>query len=304
MTTMTTADAPRVSIGLPVHNGERYIGETLDSLLAQTFRDFELIICDNASRDRTEQICRSYANTDKRVRYVRNASNLGAPRNYRLAFELSSGEYFRWANCDDLFSPESLARCVEVLDREQSVVLTYPKTRLIDERGQVIRDYEENLHLQCDRASDRFQQVFRSLGLVNVIYGLMRATILRRTSLIGNFISADVLLVAELSLYGKFWEIPEFLFYRRIHPGAFSSSKTIDQLQEFINPGSKGRADLRVWCSFLANCRSVLRAPLEVSEKLILWHCLLRNAIWSRGELAKEAATALRQAVGRLLPKT
>ena len=114
---MTTPRAPRVSIGLPVYNGERYIAETLDSLLAQTFHDFELIISDNASQDRTEEICRSYASTDTRVRYVRNATNLGAPRNYRRAFELSSGEYFRWANCDDLFSPESLARCVEVLDR-------------------------------------------------------------------------------------------------------------------------------------------------------------------------------------------
>jgi glycosyltransferase involved in cell wall biosynthesis len=304
MTTMKTPHPPRVSIGLPVYNGERYIGETLDSLLAQTFRDFELIICDNASQDRTDQICRSYANTDTRVRYVRNATNLGAPRNYRRAFELSSGEYFRWANCDDLFSPESLARCVEVLDEQPSVVLTYPKTKLIDERGQVIREYDDGLHLQSGRAIDRFKQVFTNLGLVNVIYGLIRATILRRTSLIGNFISADVPLVAELSLYGKFWEIPECLFYRRIHPGAFSSSKTIDQLQEFINPSSKGRADLRGWYSLLANCRSVLRAPVALSEKLSLCHFVLQTAIWSRGELTKEAATALRQAVGRLIPKT
>src|SRR5207244_10480282 len=113
-----TSKMPRVSIGVPVYNGERYIAETLDSLLAQTFEDFELIISDNASHDRTEGICRAYAAKDSRIRYVRNSTNLGAARNYRLAVELSSGEYFRWANCDDLFAPTSLSRCVEVLDLE------------------------------------------------------------------------------------------------------------------------------------------------------------------------------------------
>jgi hypothetical protein len=190
------------------------------------------------------------------------------------------------------------------LDQQPSVVLVYPKTKLIDERGQVIRDYEDGLHLQSSSASDRFKQVFKYLGLVNVIYGLMRTNMLRRTSLIGNFIGADVPLVAELSLYGKFCEIPEFLFFRRIHPGAFSSSKTIDQVQQFVDPGSKGRVDLRSWYCLWANCRSVLRAPVALSQKLTLCHFVLQTAIWSRGELTKEAATALRQAVGRLIPKT
>src|SRR5262245_38883261 len=114
---------PRVSIGLPVYNGERYLAETLNSMLAQTFEDFELIICDNASTDQTEQICRFYAGKDTRICYVRNATNLGAAKNYRRTFELSSGDYFRWANCDDLFAPESLACCVEILDWKPSVVL-------------------------------------------------------------------------------------------------------------------------------------------------------------------------------------
>ena len=73
---------PRVSIGVPVYNGERFLALTLDSLLAQTYRDFEIIIGDNASIDRTEEIGRTYAAKDPRVRYVRHEHNLGLARNY------------------------------------------------------------------------------------------------------------------------------------------------------------------------------------------------------------------------------
>ena len=98
-------DGPRVSIGLPVYNGDNYLAETLDSILAQTFTDFELIISDNGSTDRTEAICRRYAAQDHRVRYVRNPSNLGAARNYKRAFELARGEYFKWNGHDDPLAP-------------------------------------------------------------------------------------------------------------------------------------------------------------------------------------------------------
>jgi glycosyltransferase involved in cell wall biosynthesis len=90
-------DKPRLSIGMPVFNGEKYLKEALDSILAQTYSDFELLISDNASTDRTEQICREYAAKDRRIRYYRNEKNIGAPKNFNRVFELSSGKYFRWA---------------------------------------------------------------------------------------------------------------------------------------------------------------------------------------------------------------
>jgi glycosyltransferase involved in cell wall biosynthesis len=287
---------------MPVYNGERYITETLDSLLAQTYRDFELVISDNASQDRTEEICCSYAGKDPRVRYARNATNLGAPRNYRRVFELSSGEYFRWANCDDLFSPTSLERCVEVLDRNPSVVLTYPKTKLIDQRGRIISDYEDGLHLQSERASQRFVQLCLGIGLVNAIYGLMRADTLRKTRLIGNFIAADVPLLAELSLYGKFWEIPECLFFRRLHPGAYSSYTSVDQLQEFVDPKSTGRVPFTQWSHLWANCRAAFRAPVSPLEKLRLSNFLIRNVFWNRQKLTDEVVTGIRRMLRSMNP--
>src|SRR2546425_2356723 len=175
-TSWRSSRRPRVSVGMPVYNGERYLAEAVDSLLAQTYEDFELIICDNASTDRTGEIARSYAARDTRVRYARNEKNLGAGGNFRRGFALASGEYFRWAASDDVCAPQSLARCVEVLDQEPAAVLAYPSTRFIDEHGRVTGEcYDDRLHLQASRASERFRQVLERLGLCNAVYGLMRA---------------------------------------------------------------------------------------------------------------------------------
>src|SRR3569833_191665 len=114
---------PKVSIGLPVYNGENIFRETLDSILDQTFEDFELIISDNASTDHTEAICQSYVDRDKRVRYLRNPENIGASGNYTRVFEAASGENFKWAAHDDVCATTFLAECVNVLDRDPAIVL-------------------------------------------------------------------------------------------------------------------------------------------------------------------------------------
>src|SRR3989337_590294 len=126
------ANMPTVSIGLPVFNGEKYLRQALDSILAQTYQDFELIISDNASTDKTQQICREYVKKDSRIRYYRNKRNLGATRNHNRVFELSCGEYFKWASHDDLLAPEFLSRCVSVLDQDHSIVLCHSKTGRIN----------------------------------------------------------------------------------------------------------------------------------------------------------------------------
>jgi glycosyltransferase involved in cell wall biosynthesis len=290
----------RVSIGMPVYNGERYVAETLDSLLAQTFGDFELIICDNASTDGTEHICRAYADRDTRIRYVRNPRNLGAAGNYKRVFELSSGEYFRWANADDLFAPEGLARCIEVLDHQRSVVLAYPRTKFIDAQGEVISECADNLHIQSSRASERFAQVLGRLGYVNVIYGLMRADALRRTGLLRPFPQGDIPLVAELALYGMFYEIPEFLFFRRLHRGALSSRHgDVAAIQEFFDPSTQGRMVMTQWRLLGSHARSVMRAPLGPAEKARLGRFLVRMAVWWRGMLVRELVAAIRHALRR-----
>src|SRR5215212_10104103 len=107
---------PRVTVGIPVYNGAKYLGQAIESVLAQTFADFELIICDNASTDATAAIALDYAARDPRVRYARNRENLGVGRNFNRLIELGMGQYFKWLAADDVIAPEFLERCVEALD--------------------------------------------------------------------------------------------------------------------------------------------------------------------------------------------
>jgi glycosyltransferase involved in cell wall biosynthesis len=118
---------------MPIYNGEQYLAETLGSLLNQTFADFELIIADNASTDRTHDICRAYAAKDARIRYVRNENNIGVYRNCNKTFRLCSGEYFKLACADDLCHPQLLERCVGVLDADPTIVTAYARTQFIDQ---------------------------------------------------------------------------------------------------------------------------------------------------------------------------
>src|SRR5688572_23794306 len=111
-----TARPPRVSVGMPVYNGEKYLVHAFTRLLDQEFVDFELIVCDNASTDGTQEICLQFAQKDPRVRYVRNERNIGLAANHNLAFTLARGEFFKWAAHDDDFPRPMLARFVKALE--------------------------------------------------------------------------------------------------------------------------------------------------------------------------------------------
>lgn len=177
--------SPKVSIGLPVFNGEQFLREAIDSILNQTFTDFELIICDNCSTDSTREICQDYQSKDPRIRYYRNEVNLGGANNANLTFQLSVGEYFRWAAYDDICSPQLLEKCVEVLDNNPSVVLSYGQTIKIDGRGETIGESltrigdSESPHARLLSIASRSHQC-------EVIYGLYRADLLRSTCLHKN----------------------------------------------------------------------------------------------------------------------
>ena len=117
------AISPKVSIGLPAYNGARTIRAAIDCLLAQTFQDFELIISDNASTDKTASICENYAIRDGRIRFIRQETNSDAYTNFATVLDLASGEYFMWAAADDLWKPEFIDTCVRTLDAAPQVGL-------------------------------------------------------------------------------------------------------------------------------------------------------------------------------------
>src|SRR4051812_36284554 len=140
-----TSGEPLVSVGMPVYNGAEYIGEAIRSILDQSFRDIELIVCDNASVDSTGQICRAIAETDVRVRYYANSSNIGVTNNYNRAFSYARGRYFKWTSCNDYCTKDLIERCVAVLDQRPDAVLCYPKTRVFDIDIANAEDCESNL---------------------------------------------------------------------------------------------------------------------------------------------------------------
>src|SRR5262249_32665058 len=136
-------ESPLVTIGLPVYNSARYLRQSLDSLLAQTCADFVLVISDNASTDDTSLICQTYAATDARIRYFRNPTNIGNPRNFNRVFELTTTPYLKWSTGDDFWEPSFLARALEVMERDTAVALCYPKTWIVDAEGGNRTPYED-----------------------------------------------------------------------------------------------------------------------------------------------------------------
>jgi|CXWL01.1.fsa_nt_gi glycosyltransferase involved in cell wall biosynthesis len=208
---------PLVSIGLPVYNGQRYLALALDSLLAQTYTNIELVVCDNASTDSTESIVRHYAGGDPRVRYVRNPVNLGGVANHNLAFTLSRGVYYTPAAYDDLREPTNIERCVAVLEQDAGAVLCYTGIVRIDEQGRETAEPESTIRADVTDAVQRFAELIRLNYRLEPTYGLMRAGVMRRTVLEGLYPDSDRVFLAEMALYGRFVRIPEPLFYRREH---------------------------------------------------------------------------------------
>jgi glycosyltransferase involved in cell wall biosynthesis len=279
---------------MPVYNGEAFLAQTIESVLGQTYADLELIVSDNGSTDRTPDIVQDYAARDRRVRFVRTDVNRGAAWNYRRTFELARGEFFRWAPADDLFAPDSVAACVAALDADPDAVLCYPKTELIDPEGRAIRAYDDNLDLRSSDPAERLARAMAQIGLVNVIYGLMRTEALGKTRLMGTFVGADEVLVFELALQGKFLELPTSRFYRRIHENAFSQMTTTEQKQAFFDPRQAGRFSPRLWQHYRQCLHGVIHAPISAAAKSRAIRVLLRSAISVRKDLMREVVAGTR----------
>ena len=282
-----SAHSPTVSIGLPVYNGEQFLAQALDSVLAQTVRDYELIISDNASTDRTAEICREYAARDPRIRYYRNANNMGAAFNYNRVFQLSRGEYFKWLADDDLCAPTFLERCLEMLEQRPDAILAYPKCQWIDENGGLFEDGAAAARSTPWplNPAERFRHLldeFTSNGghsAAIYVFGLLRASAVRRVHPMGDYKGADLGFLAELSLYGTFVEVPEYLTFLRAGSGSASWRWMArpDEVMDFWNPAPKGglAAAIFRFQRYWEYLRSVAQSPIGAVDKvLLLAYCL------------------------------
>jgi glycosyltransferase involved in cell wall biosynthesis len=262
---------PQLSIGIPVFNGEKFLPGLLDCLLAQTFEDFEILICDNASTDLTPQICRDYEQHDSRIRFVRNQRNIGAVANFNRVFELSTAPLFKWAAHDDLHHEAYLDTCMRLLNKSPDTVLAHTHTAFIDEEGEILpfehetgsfidpksgKRYWADLPDIGDNpiAINRFWQVLTRALWGTHMFGVIRRETLQQTSLLPNFAGSDRAMLAELALLGRFRCAEERLFLRRLHANG-SATLNHKEIRSFLSTDGKH------YSRRLRQIRAYFRAP-------------------------------------------
>jgi glycosyltransferase involved in cell wall biosynthesis len=272
---------PRLTIGLPIYNGEQLLPQAIESLLTQKYDDFEVVISDNASVDGTPELCAAYAAQDPRIRYVRNERNLGSIPNFNRLVGLARGEYFKWAAHDDWCEPEFVGRCVEVLDADPGVVLCHAKAIRVDEAGDTLVVDLDPLDARAPDPAERFRQVLWSLRAIYPIYGVIRTAALRRTQLFRSHSGSDRILLAELSLLGQLYQLPELLLYERETLSSRSNRKP-----SFFDTSNRDRPPFKHWRLCSGHIGVVLRSrQLTRAQKADLVRSILARYAIRDGRL-------------------
>jgi glycosyltransferase involved in cell wall biosynthesis len=270
---------PRLTVGLPVYNGENYLAESLESLLGQSYDNFELIISDNASTDGTADICRRYGKQDSRIRYVRQPRNIGAAPNHNYLVRQARGELFKWASHDDLYARDLLKRCIDVLDEFPQVILAHSWTARIDATGAVLGPVEYALSTASPRAPERFRSLLFDRG-GDDDGGVIRTSVLRQTRLIASYHHADRTFVAALGLRGQFYQVPDWLYFRRDHAErAEWAFKTVRAWCANLDPRRDDwhNPAIRLYAEYIwGYIDAVRKAPLSTAEKRECYHHFVR----------------------------
>jgi glycosyltransferase involved in cell wall biosynthesis len=235
---LTSSGQPKVSIGLPVFNGERFLARAVDSVRGQTFDDWELLISDNGSTDSTLSIARDYASRDPRIAVRGFPENQGAVANFEATFRETHGDYFMWLAHDDWLDPKYLESCLRILESHPVYVMAFAGMNVVDDSGQPFRHRIEPLDgIESASAITRFHAIlWRLKDPTSPVFGLARRDALERTGLIRNSNEPDRILIGELGLLGRIHQNEELLFYHYGPPG-----HTRRDNWAWLNPRNRGR---------------------------------------------------------------
>lgn len=279
-------DLPTVSLGMPVYNGERYVEEAIRSVLAQSYGDFELVISDNASTDRTEQICREFAAADPRIQYFRNPANVGAHPNFNLAFERSRGRYFKWFAHDDLLHPDYLKQSLAVLEADPGIVLCQTDLACIDGSGEQIGVVP--WRLQDTNSADparRFGTVLLQKHNCYDFMGVIRRNMLAEAPL-KSFHGGDRTLLAHVATLGRFGHVHQPLMTIRDHASRYTRSTTRPaERAKWHDARNTSRFSFPHWSMYgsfweiVGKMRTGLGDRLRASWVLIVWWFVNWNAV-------------------------
>ena len=295
---------PKVSIGLPVYNGEQHLGDAIGSISSQSYADFELIISDNASTDSTSEICRGWAERDGRIRYFRNASNIGAAPNYRHVFQMARADLFKWSAHDDMLDPGFLESCVSALDDDTGAVLAYTAARQVDGDGKPLGDIPRFSQVASADPVERFREVVRRERLNLPIFGLVRSSALRETALPGSYHASARVQLAELALRGTFAFVPTVHFIHRNHPaGSLRAYDSVHALRSWYDTGRSAGTYMPRWEYMIGLMGAATRAPLSWRQRLECYGEAFRWAFEKRRSLALDVAEAGRQLLGGTGPR-
>ena len=290
----------KVSVGMPVYNSEEFIDAAIDSILKQTYADFELIVSDNASTDRTEEIVRDYAKRDSRIRYFRNQENIGASDNYNAVYHHANGEYFKWAASSDLCHPQFLEKCIAVLDANPDVVLCYPEIKMFSETIDDAELHEDDLHLLQDSPCERYQKFQDRVQLNNVMNGVLRTKSLVNTSMIKPFFSSDTALMAELVLRGKFYQVKDTYYYRRMDEKTATALKSDEEVLKHYFPNLNKLMLFQNWKLYAEYYAAIKRAPISANEKRCVMRIYYRMLRWHRNDLFNDIIVAIKKSAYKI----
>lgn len=280
---------PKISVGLPVYNGEQFLRKRIDSVLDQTFSDFELIISDNASTDSTSIICEEYTKKDNRIRYVRQEKNIGMMPNFYFLLHEAKSDYFVWAAVDDLWNPRFLEKNINALETDKKIVGSISQLTLYDESADIFKKEKE--FLKKVGLSYRPHGTYSLVGTYEekirtclkkfpyqLFYGVYRTDKLRRSIIREHFVSDTFAVVLNLLKYGDIYEVNEVLLY--VFPGG-TSSKGIFHAALLFNDGFFGvifpHYPFTIWCAknlgaklFLKNLDSFIRINVDAEFLLFI----------------------------------
>lgn len=276
---MSDRTPPAVSIGLPVYNGENFLEDAIRSVRAQELDDLELIVSDNASSDRTAQICADHAAADRRIRYVRNETNLGAAPNYNRCFALARGRYFKWLAHDDRIAPGYLAATVAALDARPDAVLCNTVVDYIDGHGESLGHYRSVIgEADLPSPARRFAvMVLRSHSCVD-FFGLCRREAMEGSLLHGTYHGADRAFLAQMALRGSLLQLSAPLVHMREHPHRYTRRMTgAAERLAWHDARRSGAINFPTWHLWGEYLEMVRREPLAPAERR---RCLATLARW------------------------
>ena len=245
---------PLVSVGMPVRNEDRFLEESLHSLLAQDYVNLEIIISDNASTDRTAAICRTFSMRDRRVHYHRFDTNHGAAENFKRVVTLAQGKYFMWAAGHDLWSPNLVSECVRQLENEPDGVIAFGCCTWIDAAGRKMARSSGWIDTRGMVPSARFFSVF--WGNMQPIYGVIKTGALKKVPFL-SCIGTDLLILSELTLVGHFIHATTAEWKRRDFRDLESYR---DRMQRYCS------SQFGLSRSFLDRLFPTVRLPLEIAK--------------------------------------